>query len=334
MRRFNILLLSLIGVLVFLVSCKPKVPRQYLQPDEFEDILYDCHLADAMVDPAAASRDYDMALYRQAVFMKYGITEAEFDSSLVYYSRHSDRLHKIYENLSKRFSDEALALGATATDINRYGNLSSEKDTTNLWRGEPACLLMPVAPYHLLSFELKADSSYQKGDKIIFSFDCDFISRNGFNDGVAVLSLTFSNDSTASTMTRMSANTNYTLTVADAAHQGIKMIRGFIYYKNNRQAGDDAGLRLMFIDHIRMVRLRDYGKAKEPSTDNRHPADTMKPSQQPQQMPSSASSAPQRTVSPASSSQQPAVPKGRPLMFNEVQKMESANNGKMRRVSK
>ena len=332
MRRFNILLLTCFVVLMMLAACKPKVPRQYLQPQEFEDILYDCHLADAMVNSDAESRDYDVALYRQAVFKKYGITEAEFDSSLVYYTRHSDRLHKIFENLSKRFSEDALALGATATDINRYGNLSSAKDTTNLWRGESACLLMPMAPYHLLSFELVADSSYQKGDKIIFSFNCDFISRGGFNDGVAVLSLTFNNDSTASTMTRMSANTNYTLSVADDAHHGIKMIRGFIYYKNNRTAGDDAGLRLMAVDHIRMVRLRDYGKQQSTSDISRQPADTMKPASQPQ--PSSSSSSQQGKPQPGASAPQPVMPKGRPLMFNEVQKMESQDNGRSRRVSR
>ena len=78
MRRFNILLLTCFVVLMMLAACKPKVPRQYLQPQEFEDILYDCHLADAMVNSDAESRDYDVALYRQAVFKKYGITEAEF----------------------------------------------------------------------------------------------------------------------------------------------------------------------------------------------------------------------------------------------------------------
>ena len=71
MRRFNILLLTCFVVLMMLAACKPKVPRQYLQPQEFEDILYDCHLADAMVNSDAESRDYDVALYRQAVFKKY-----------------------------------------------------------------------------------------------------------------------------------------------------------------------------------------------------------------------------------------------------------------------
>lgn len=99
-------------------SCKPQVPDEYIQPDEFEDILYDFHLADGMANGNGDRADvsYDVTLYRQAVLHKYGITQAEFDSSLVYYMRHADRLHKIYENLSQRFEDEAMALGASANE--------------------------------------------------------------------------------------------------------------------------------------------------------------------------------------------------------------------------
>ena len=110
------------------------------------------------------------------------------------------------------------------------------------------------------------------------------------------------------------------------------MIRGFIYYKNNRNVGDDAGLRLMAVDHIRMVRLRDYGKQQSTADISRQPADTMKPASQPQ--PSSSSSSQQGKPQPGASAPQPVMPKGRPLMFNEVQKMESQDNGRSRRVSR
>ena len=74
-------------------SCKPQVPDEYLQPGEFEDVLYDYHLADAMAGNGdnADNESYDVVLYRQAVLRKYGITQAEFDSSLVYYMRHADQ---------------------------------------------------------------------------------------------------------------------------------------------------------------------------------------------------------------------------------------------------
>lgn len=245
----------------FVLSCKPQVPDKYLQPGEFEDILYDYHLADAMADNGENSSEvrYNTMLYRQAVLNKYGITQAEFDSSLVYYTRHSDRLHQVYENLAKRYEEDAMSLGASANDIRRFGDMRSERDTSNLWIGEPATMLTTFSPYNVMSFEIIADSTYHQGDKIIFSFNCDFIYNEGVKDGRALLAVQFKNDSVASNIVRMSSNTNYAITVADTDNKGIKAIRGFIYLEKSRIYGSSISnndLCLMFIDNIRMVRMR------------------------------------------------------------------------------
>lgn len=167
--------------------------------------------------------EYNTMLYRQAVLNKYGITQAEFDSSLVYYTRHSDRLHQVYENLVKRFEDDAMSLGASANDIRRFGDMRSERDTSNLWVGEPATMLTVFPPYNVMSFEIMADSTYQAGDRIIFSFNCDFIYNEGIKDGRAVLAVQFKNDSVASSMVRMSSNMNYVLTVTDSDKKELRL---------------------------------------------------------------------------------------------------------------
>lgn len=252
-------LIPFMMLLALVFSCKPKVPGKYLQPDEFEDILYDLHLASAMADNSSGDDgvySYNARLYRQAVLSKYGITQAEFDSSLVYYTRHSDRLHSVYEGLAKRFEEEAMALGASASDIQRYGDMKSSRDTSNLWTGEKHAMFMPVAPYNVMPFAIEADSSYHKGDRLIFSFNCNFIDRGGRKSGVALLAVQFSNDSVASTTVRMSSrpNSNYSLTVSDLRGDGIKAVRGFIYLDERKD--DEKGSCLMFVSDIRLVRMR------------------------------------------------------------------------------
>ena len=259
MRIYSVFKCLILCALV--LSCKPQVPDKYLQPGEFEDILYDYHLADAMAqnEENSSEDEYNTMLYRQAVLNKYGITQAEFDSSLVYYTRHSDRLHQVYENLVKRFEDDAMSLGASANDIRRFGDMRSERDTSNLWVGEPATMLTVFPPYNVMSFEIMADSTYQAGDRIIFSFNCDFIYNEGIKDGRAVLAVQFKNDSVASSMVRMSSNMNYVLTVTDSDKKGIKAIRGFVYLEKSVNYGSSMtnnDLCLMFIDNIRMVRMR------------------------------------------------------------------------------
>lgn len=254
--------LLFLALLLIIFSCKPQVPGKYIQPDDFEDILYDYHLADAMVENNGTDESkYETALYRQAVLKKYGITQAEFDSSLVYYVRHADRLHQIYENLSKRLSDEALALGASANDISKYGDMTSAKDTSNMWRGVPSCILMPNAPYNTMSFEITADSTYHKGDKLIFSFNSNFIFKDGVRDGVAMLAVQFKNDSIANSVIHLSSNSNYSITVSDTENNGIKAIRGFIYLNKSLSDQNKNSLNLMSVDRIRLIRMRNSGRS-------------------------------------------------------------------------
>lgn len=273
-------LLFFLLCLLLMLSCKPQVPGRYIQPGEFEDILYDIHLADAMAggEDEEQADPYKVYLNRQAVYRKYDISQAEFDSSLVYYMRHADRLHKIYENLSKRLGDAALSLGASANDISRYGDLKSARDTSNLWKGVSSCVLIPYAPYNVMSFEITADSTYHNGDRIIFSFDTDFIFQSGQRDGIALLAVEFKNDSVASSTVRVSSNSNYSVTVADNDKKGIKAIRGFVYLNNADLNEESASLRLMSVYNIRMVRMRYSGssEAAAPMPDNKRPADSVR----------------------------------------------------------
>ena len=109
-----------------------------------EDILYDYHLALAMSRQKGGSDlDYNRTLYIQSVFKKYGVTEAEFDSSLVYYYSHAYRLKDIYSEVNQRLSDEANNLGVAVGDINRYSQYSTTGDTANIWNQQTDVMLIP-----------------------------------------------------------------------------------------------------------------------------------------------------------------------------------------------
>lgn len=253
--------LFLILILVFVAACKPQIPSQYLQPGELEDVLYDYHLADAMAGANRNGEDmeYNKLLYRQAVLKKYGITQAEFDSTMVYYTRHADKLHTIYENLSKRFSDEALALGASANEVNQYGNITSDGDTANVWTGVKQVVLSADAPYNVMTFTIKADTTYHKGDRIILNFNSDFVFKDGMRDAVAMLAVQFSNDSVASNAMHISSNSKYNVTVSDNDRLGIKSIRGFFYLPKGT-SDSQTSLRVLAITNISMVRFHNNEK--------------------------------------------------------------------------
>lgn len=91
----------LILLVLVLVSCKPTVPSDYIQPGDMEDLLYDYHIAMSMAAIKNATPTEQEA-YKLAVFKRHDVSESEFSKSLQYYMRHTERLKKMYENIDER----------------------------------------------------------------------------------------------------------------------------------------------------------------------------------------------------------------------------------------
>lgn len=242
---------------VILVACKPSVPSGYIQPDDMEDLLCDYHIAQAMADQGGKNqeeRDYNQTLYFAAVLEKHGVTKAKFDSSLVYYYRRADRFTDIYKNVVERLSEQALDLGASEGEVNRYANLNANGDTVDVWAGDLSALLMPYSPYNIYSFEQKADTSFRKGDSFMFMLYSDFIYQSGMRNAEACLVVRYDNDSVISRTTGLSSSgINQIRMPANDGHKA-KEIRGFIYLMPEKEAS--STLKLMFIRNIQLIKFR------------------------------------------------------------------------------
>lgn len=257
--------------LMLIVGCKPGVPSEIIQPDDMEDILYDYQLADAMAQQSS-DYAYNQVLYREAVFKKYGITSAEFDSSMVYYTRHTESLHKIYENLAERLRNEALSLGASESEVNRYSSISSKGDTANVWNGSKSILLMPTAPYNVSSFDIVADSTYHVGDSFLLTFRCNYIFQEGMRDGVALLAVRYANDSVATRVTHMPSSNDYTIRIDNTINQGIKEVKGYFYLGPGSSDDAKTTLKLLSVYDIHLVRMRASTKPNGSENDMDKPA--------------------------------------------------------------
>ena len=257
-RKLNRILL--VGGLAVLCSCKPSIPRDVIDPDDMEDILYDYHLADAAANlNNDSTRFYNARLYQLAVLKKHGVTEAQFDSSMVYYTRHTEKLYAIYEQLAKRIG--GVPESETTDDgLNRYNMETGE--AANVWTGERCYAFIPKAPFNKQAFVIPVDSSYHKGDRLILEFDAQFLYQEGVCDGIAILSTRLSNDSVITRTMHMSSNIHYSLEVFDDKMVGIKDIRGLFYLNRDRNATLTT-TKVMILNHIRLMRLHEKEKIQQ-----------------------------------------------------------------------
>ena len=107
MKGINRIQWCSVVLLVFsLTACKVKRPETVLPDAKMENVLYDYHIAKAMGEEVPYNESYKRVLYIESVFKKYGITQADFDSSMVWFARNPEVLTKIYEKVNVRLKAE------------------------------------------------------------------------------------------------------------------------------------------------------------------------------------------------------------------------------------
>ena len=254
-RQTTVLVWTMAAILLF-HACKPSVPKEYIQPDVMEDILFDYYLADGLSACKSTSsyenRAVENLTYRDAVLKKYGENRARFDSSMVYYYRHTERLHDIYKRLAQRLSDEANALGGQTQS--GYASLEVRGDTADVWNGPRAVALLPFAPENRLSFEVKADTSFHAGDIVSLGFNTRFIFQEGMKEAVAVMAVRLANDSIVVRNMTISGSSHYTLRLEDINRIGIKEIKG-MFVMPRRLSDPSQSYKLAVLSDIRLVKI-------------------------------------------------------------------------------
>lgn len=73
-----------------------------------EQLLYDLHKTDGVISVRELNYNHDEELkrYYQTTLAKHGVTQAQFDSSLVWYTDNPKRFNKIYPAVIKRLQAE------------------------------------------------------------------------------------------------------------------------------------------------------------------------------------------------------------------------------------
>ncbi|MCR4602135.1 MAG: DUF4296 domain-containing protein [Prevotella sp.] len=241
-----------------MAACKPRTPEQYIQPDDMEDILVDYYMAKALAQhdrdagKTANSYDYTFALYTDAVLKKHGITQADFDSSLVYYFTRADRFESVLKRVSERLEDEALNMGASEGEIGKYASYNATGDTANVWADRTTALLLPTPPYNRWEFAIEADSTYRCGDALMMMFVSDYMYQTGTKDGMVYVAVEYE-DTIVSRNLHFSVSGVSQLRVPEDTTKIIKGVKGFFYLGGGNDVSTST--RLLFLNNVQLIRF-------------------------------------------------------------------------------
>ena len=268
MKKLMICLVAVMALLFCVSSCKPSLPSGVLSKGKMTDILYDYHLALAMAHMDDNGDKGQSLAYREAVLRKHDVTSAEFDSSMVYYMRHTELLEDVYKDLTDRYNNEITAMGGSAKEGGEFANLSATGDTANVWNLAASMVFVPVKPFNSTSFDIKVDSTFHKGDRLMLDFDAQFIYQDGMRNGVAMLAVQFGNDSIAQRTIMIQSTQHYSVELSDADSLGIKSVKGYFILMNDDNGtgvSSQTTLKLMFLEHIKLIRMHPQKPVAAPS---------------------------------------------------------------------
>lgn len=154
-----------------MLGCSLGRPSDVIPEDTLEALLYDYHLAKVMGDQLPYNENYKRTLYLQGALDRYGVTQADFDSSMVWYARHTEVLTKIYAKVSRRMFEEQerinkqMALREQRVDSSQLG------DSVDVWGWQRLIALSATPPRHIYTFSLSADTTFHDRDTLVWEVD-------------------------------------------------------------------------------------------------------------------------------------------------------------------
>lgn len=236
--------------LAFLTSCGKEIPDEIIQPKKMERVLYDYHL---MLSLSDNSKSTEREANKNYIFQKHDITKADFDSSMVWYTRETKELMTIYENLNKRFKREyehtaRLLESREDTDSRTFAS----GDTVDVWIKENLLWFTKAPLNNLQTFEIKADTTFREKDAFYWNMDYCF-----FAEGEAIMGLNvvYENDSVIGMTKSVTQSGPQSIYLHTDSTFNIKTLNGFIYVPENQDEKPN-----ILVHHISLTRyhLTEY----------------------------------------------------------------------------
>jgi hypothetical protein len=257
--------LRIYGILFFIciaASCN-KVPKHIIQEKEMRAVLYDMQIAEAIVETNYES--YKTSDERQrvyaAVFAKHHITQAEYDSSLVWYGENMDLYMRIYNLVLKDINVSIASMG----DI-KPSPLSGEvsaRDSIDIWIYNRSFIFETGRIFNTLTFDIEPQKPYSSGSSYVLTLSVWGVSPY-LKHKPKISINAMHNDTIISVNKDITGDGYYETVIRTVATKQVKRVYGYVMMNDA-----DASYHHIYLDDIRLMKY-NYGSQAltAPKTDS------------------------------------------------------------------
>jgi hypothetical protein len=254
---------------LFLGSCNRRRPKGVLSKNEMAQVLADYHLTYSIAQNLPFDKRYQIPLLIKGTLRKHNITEAEFDSSLVWYTRNPRDLNIIYTRVNRILTEREASveqeIDAQLADAN--GQPVEEEaeaprrsfaagDSVDVWQEKRFYPMNRMASTRRMEFVLSPDSTFEATDRLEWEFNARFLPASGKGGkAVAFLLARYRPDSIMVCSQILHKNGHYSFDLQNDSARTLQQLWGFIQY----YPGDDEksnGVNQLFVERIRLMRYR------------------------------------------------------------------------------
>ena len=244
--------------------------------NDMADLIVDLQLAEAYIDshPSDFNDDSSKQVIKQSVFKKHGISQRDYDSSLVWYAHNMEdytkaydkavgKLHARYDKLDKGDNSQPTEIinppgepthstiprGIKDKRLPKLGT-DAAGDSVDLWLGNRSYLLTQASGRGFIPFDLPLNNNVKAGDRYQLAYK---LNRGG-NDFKVSLNVDYTDGST-SQISRPTHSDGWVIidVQGDTARQA-RRVYGYVSY--DIKPGHTA-----YVDSLMLMRTRmDKGK--------------------------------------------------------------------------
>ncbi len=245
-----------IGLLLLCSACE-QTPSHIIAPEQMETLLVDIHKAEAIADNIAqyATNEAKEQL-RQSVFDRHDVTQAQFDTSLIWYSEHMTKYSQIYEKVTARLKEEDDAVKTLLVE-RKSSPLTRPGDSIDVWNKDPYFMFEPRLYRHVLLFNVLADDNFREDDHFLLTVNFAQLPKGTADKARLTLVIRHRNDSVY-TITKEVLHDGITTLEAQAQNDRVTRVMGSIEVPLHPMWQES------YADKISLLRIRNKNRPNVP----------------------------------------------------------------------
>ncbi|MDO4496468.1 MAG: DUF4296 domain-containing protein [Bacteroidales bacterium] len=243
---------------VFCIACNSR-PDYVIDEETMTELLVDVHMSEGLLDVQGRQmtehKNYGQEVMA-AVLLDHGVTRADYDTSLVWYSQHLKKLIRIYNQVDEELERRAESWRYLAE--NQGSVISSiSGNEVDIWALKTSYVMDESRLSHSLRWTASADTCFYPGDTLRWKFHT--YKQKGNQSIIASLALLAENKTFSKNEFLAGASvgpiSDDSLVVLTVVPESNSAIRGIVLTLNLLKDEESSSLTPALVDSLQLIRI-------------------------------------------------------------------------------